>query len=226
MLLLTGTSASLPQIPKPWKFTLVITRASHLTFFVLSGTRGNSWHYRSLISKAGGSLKQQAPGGSKRAIVPIPFVSARAWRRGTAWWWWWCGARGWGPWISSYCLWREIQGHSPRSRSLFPISPHPPSCCHAFVPDAASASTPPSLVQQMPRLGMHLLCWKACLQFLWLLLSTRFLFWMNSKYVSELCCLILIEYFIYNIQYTSPQKDLDDSKQAAPLQRYRATEAI
>lgn len=49
---------------------------------------------------------------------------------------------------------------------------------------------------------------------------------MNSKYVSELCCLILIEYFIYNIQYTSPQKDLDDSKQAAPLQRYRATEAI
>lgn len=167
MLLLTGASAPLPQIPMAWQFTLVITTASHLTFFVLSRTKGNSRHYRQLIGKAGGSLKQRAPGGSRTALVPIPFPSARAWGSGTAHCWCWCGARGSGPWGSSYCWWREREGNPPRSRSPFPSSLLPPSCCPASVTAAAPApaSTPSPLVQLKSGLRMLLLCWKACLWF-------------------------------------------------------------
>lgn len=159
MLLLTGASASLPQIPMPWQFALVITTPSHLTFFVFSRTKGNSWHCRQLIGEAGRSLKQRAPGCSKTALVPIPFASARAWGSSAAWWWWWWwGARGQCPWGSSYCWWWEIEGHPLRSRSLFPSSLLPSVTAAATAP--SSGRTPSPLLQQTPGLGMFLLCSK------------------------------------------------------------------
>lgn len=43
---------------------------------------------------------------------------------------------------------------------------------------------------------------------------------------SSFCYLILVEYLIYDILYTSPQKALNASKKADSLQKYKATEAI
>lgn len=135
MLLLTGASAPLPQIPMPWQFTLVITTASHPTFFVLSRTKGNSRHYKQLLGKAGGSLKQRAPGGSRTALEPIPFPSARAWGSGTAR----CWCQGFGSVGQQLLLVEGAEGNPPRSRSPFPSSLLPPSCCPASVTAAAPA---------------------------------------------------------------------------------------